>query len=138
MTSLFAEGPTTITGVCQLRQKETDGISAVATELRKLGGVVEDREDGLKIVPGALHSNKINTYDDHPHGYELGTCRMAACRESSSAIRVARQKRTLGSSRISIGCGEKEKPRIKHGKNENLLSRSVFHPVLLFDKSAGR
>ncbi len=59
VTSLFAEGPTTITGVSHIRHKETDRISAVATELRKLGAVVEDREDGLKIVPGALHGAEI-------------------------------------------------------------------------------
>jgi 3-phosphoshikimate 1-carboxyvinyltransferase len=63
--ALFAERPTTIRNVAHIRHKETDRIHALAVELRKLGAEVEERADGLKITPRALHAAEINTYDDH-------------------------------------------------------------------------
>jgi 3-phosphoshikimate 1-carboxyvinyltransferase len=63
--ALVAEGPTTIAGVAHIRHKETDRIAALAAELRKFGAAVEEREDGLRIVPAALRSAEIETYGDH-------------------------------------------------------------------------
>jgi 3-phosphoshikimate 1-carboxyvinyltransferase len=63
--ALFAEGPTTIRGVGHIRHKETDRIAALATELRKLGAEVEERQDGLRIVPRPLRGASIATYNDH-------------------------------------------------------------------------
>jgi len=63
--ALTAEGPTAITGVAHARHKETDRISALAAELRKLGAEVKEWPDGLRITPGKLHGAEIDTYDDH-------------------------------------------------------------------------
>ena len=63
--ALFAEGPTTVTGVAHNRHKESDRIGDLACELRKLGATVVEHEDGLTIVPGELHGAEITTYDDH-------------------------------------------------------------------------
>jgi 3-phosphoshikimate 1-carboxyvinyltransferase len=63
--AIFAEGPTTITGVPHIRHKETDRLSAVATELRKFGAQVDEFVDGLTITPASLHGAEIDTYDDH-------------------------------------------------------------------------
>jgi 3-phosphoshikimate 1-carboxyvinyltransferase len=63
--ALFAEGPTTITGVAHIRHKETDRIAALATELRKLGAEVDELDDGLRITPGRSRWAEIDTYDDH-------------------------------------------------------------------------
>jgi 3-phosphoshikimate 1-carboxyvinyltransferase len=63
--ALFAEGPTTITGVAHIRHKETDRIGDLARELRKLGAVVEEFADGLKITPGPTRGAEIETYNDH-------------------------------------------------------------------------
>jgi 3-phosphoshikimate 1-carboxyvinyltransferase len=63
--ALFAQGPTTVRGVGHIRHKETDRIGALATELRKLGATIEERSDGLKITPAALHGAAIDTYQDH-------------------------------------------------------------------------
>jgi 3-phosphoshikimate 1-carboxyvinyltransferase len=63
--ALFAEGPTTVTGVAHIRYKESDRIHALATELRKLGAEVEERPDGLTILPRPLRPAQIETYDDH-------------------------------------------------------------------------
>lgn len=63
--ALFAEGPTTIRNVAHIRHKETDRIVALATELRKFGAEVEERADGLTIVPKPLTGAAIDTYNDH-------------------------------------------------------------------------
>jgi 3-phosphoshikimate 1-carboxyvinyltransferase len=65
VVALFAEGPTTIRNVAHIRHKETDRIAAVATELRKLGARVEERDDGLTIHPGPLKGCAVDTYNDH-------------------------------------------------------------------------
>lgn len=64
--ALFAEGPTTVTGVPHIRLKETDRLAALATELRKFGAQVDEQPAGLTITPPAkLHGAEIATYDDH-------------------------------------------------------------------------
>jgi 3-phosphoshikimate 1-carboxyvinyltransferase len=70
--ALFADGTTTIRNVASWRVKETDRLSAMATELRKVGASVEEGADYLSVTPPAeLTPNAvIDTYDDH---------RMAMC-----------------------------------------------------------
>jgi len=64
--ALFAEGPTVIRNVASLRIKETDRLAALSRELTKLGATVEERADGLRIIPpGRVNPAAIDTYDDH-------------------------------------------------------------------------
>ena len=63
--ALFADGPTTIRNVAHIRDKETDRIADLTCELRRLGATVEERSDGLTIVPAPLRPAAIETYDDH-------------------------------------------------------------------------
>ncbi|MBI3962338.1 MAG: 3-phosphoshikimate 1-carboxyvinyltransferase [Deinococcus sp.] len=63
--ALFAQGPTRLERVPNLRIKETDRLSALATELSKLGAKVEEGPDYLVIFPGPLRGAEIETYDDH-------------------------------------------------------------------------
>lgn len=63
--ALFADGPTIIHGVGHIRHKETDRIGDLARELRKLGATVEERDEGLTIIPGPLKAATIETYRDH-------------------------------------------------------------------------
>lgn len=65
VVALFADGPTTIRNVGHIRHKETDRITALATELRKLGAEVTERADGLTIYPGSLRAAEVETYKDH-------------------------------------------------------------------------
>jgi 3-phosphoshikimate 1-carboxyvinyltransferase len=65
VTALFASGPTSIRNVAHIRDKETDRIADLARELRKLGAEVDERSDGLTIVPSGLHAATLETYDDH-------------------------------------------------------------------------
>ena len=63
--ALFVPGTTRITNVAHNRVKETDRIGDLATELRKLGAVVEELDDGLAITPGNIQPTEIETYNDH-------------------------------------------------------------------------
>ena len=70
-TALFADGTTTIRNIYNWRVKETDRLSAMANELRKVGATVEEGEDYITITPLAkLNHAEIKTYNDH---------RMAMC-----------------------------------------------------------
>ncbi len=74
----FASGPTTIRGVGHARLKETDRVAALATELRKLGQHVEERPDGLTIVPCPIAPADIDTYDDHRMAMSFGVATLRA------------------------------------------------------------
>ncbi len=68
VVALFAEGVSRIRNVAHIRHKETDRLSALATELRRLGARVDEQFDGLVIdppAPGHLHGGRIATYNDH-------------------------------------------------------------------------
>ena len=71
--ALFAEGTMTLSNIASWRVKETDRIAAMAAELRKLGAVVEEGSDFIRITPPGTFTTPndgIDTYDDH---------RMAMC-----------------------------------------------------------
>jgi 3-phosphoshikimate 1-carboxyvinyltransferase len=71
MLALFADGTSRIRNIYNWRVKETDRMTAMATELRKLGAVVETGADYIVITPPAqLRDATIDTYGDH---------RMAMC-----------------------------------------------------------
>lgn len=66
--ALFAEGPTTLRNIASWRVKETDRIAAMATELRKLGAIVDAGADFIRVSPPPgreLRPAAIDTYDDH-------------------------------------------------------------------------
>lgn len=66
VVAAFARGVTRISGIQHLRIKETDRITAVATELQRMGACVTELKDGLVIEGGAaLHGAEIQTYNDH-------------------------------------------------------------------------
>ena len=66
VVALFAEGTTRVRGVAHNRFKETDRIGDLATELRKLGAVIQEHEDGLSISPPTEPSGAtLETYHDH-------------------------------------------------------------------------
>jgi 3-phosphoshikimate 1-carboxyvinyltransferase len=66
VVALFAEGETEIRNIEHVRYKETDRIADLATELRKFGAAVEERRDGLRIIPPSkIVPATVDTYDDH-------------------------------------------------------------------------
>lgn len=69
--ALFAKGPTAIRNIYNWRVKETDRLNAMATELRKVGAIVDEGDDYIHITPPeSLTTAAIDTYNDH---------RMAMC-----------------------------------------------------------
>lgn len=65
-TALFAKGTTTIRNIYNWRVKETDRLTAMATELRKVGATVIEGEDYISITPPiTLKHAEIDTYNDH-------------------------------------------------------------------------
>lgn len=72
-TALFAKGETVIRNIYNWRVKETDRLTAMATELRKVGATVEEGEDFIRVQPldlAQFQHAEIETYNDH---------RMAMC-----------------------------------------------------------
>jgi 3-phosphoshikimate 1-carboxyvinyltransferase len=66
VVALFASGVSRIRNVGHIRHKETDRITALATELRKLGARIDEQDDGLIIIPpDRIAPAAIATYDDH-------------------------------------------------------------------------
>jgi 3-phosphoshikimate 1-carboxyvinyltransferase len=61
----FAQGETVITNVAHLRHKESDRLTAVAAELKKMGIAVQETGDGLRITGGEPRGTAIDTYQDH-------------------------------------------------------------------------
>ena len=61
----LAETPSRLTGIAHLRGHETDRLAAIATEFTRLGGDVEELDDGLEIRPRPLHGDVFRTYHDH-------------------------------------------------------------------------
>lgn len=69
--ALFATGTTHIRNIYNWRIKETDRLAAMATELRKVGAIVDEGHDYISVTPPAKpHTANIDTYNDH---------RMAMC-----------------------------------------------------------
>ena len=62
----FTEEGMEIRDAKELRVKESDRIAAIATNLRKMGAELEEREDGLRI-PGRqrLHGAELDSFGDH-------------------------------------------------------------------------
>jgi len=65
-TALFAKGTTSIRNIYNWRVKETDRLSAMATELRKVGAEVIEGDDYITVTPPErLKHAEIDTYNDH-------------------------------------------------------------------------
>lgn len=61
----LADGPSHLRGIAHIRGHETDRITALATELGRLGADVTEHDDGLSIRPSALRGGTFHTYADH-------------------------------------------------------------------------
>jgi 3-phosphoshikimate 1-carboxyvinyltransferase len=84
--ALRAEGTTIIEGAKELRVKETDRLSALATNLSALGVKVEERPDGL-IIPGPQRprGGVVDSFGDHRMAMAMAIAALVA--EDSVTIR---------------------------------------------------
>lgn len=74
----FAEGKTEIVNAAIARKKESDRISSIATELKKMGARIEERPDGLTIHASPLHGASLQSYQDHRIALSLSIAALAA------------------------------------------------------------
>ena len=61
----YAEGPTTITGIGHIRFQESDRLTAMVTELTRMGIRCESDENSITIFPGSPSPALVETYGDH-------------------------------------------------------------------------
>jgi 3-phosphoshikimate 1-carboxyvinyltransferase len=61
----FAEGETKIVNAEHARLKECDRVKAMAVELRKMGAVVAERDDGLTVRSTGLNGVVVDGWRDH-------------------------------------------------------------------------
>ena len=79
LVGAFAEGETVVEGAGELRVKETDRISAVCEEFRKVGVELEEREDGFVVrSAGAIRGGRASSRGDHRLAMGLGVAGLAS------------------------------------------------------------
>lgn len=61
----FADSPTTIRGIGHIRYQECNRMSAIVTELGKMGIRCEETDTTITIYPGSPKPSLVETYDDH-------------------------------------------------------------------------
>lgn len=61
----FADSPTTITGIGHIRFQESDRLTAIVTELKKMGVTCEYTDSSVTIFPGLPQPSLVDTYEDH-------------------------------------------------------------------------
>ncbi|WP_177181467.1 3-phosphoshikimate 1-carboxyvinyltransferase [Halanaerobium salsuginis] len=79
--AVFAEGKTIIKDAAELRVKETDRISAVAAEFKKLGIKITENPDGMEIqgVDHLTGGVKVESYHDHRIAMSLAILALRTC-----------------------------------------------------------
>ena len=75
----FAAGETVIEGAGELRLKETDRISGVCEEFRKVGVEIEEREDGFVVRGGrTIRGGRASSRGDHRLAMGLAVAGLAS------------------------------------------------------------
>lgn len=80
VAALFAEGTTVIKDAAELRVKESDRLTAMATELTRMGAHIVEHPDGLEIRGGlsSLQGTDVDSYADHRVGMSLAIAALRA------------------------------------------------------------
>ncbi|HUR22547.1 MAG TPA: 3-phosphoshikimate 1-carboxyvinyltransferase [Acidimicrobiales bacterium] len=79
VAAALAEGTTTFRGAAELRVKESDRITTVATELSSLGAAVEPVDDGLVVTgPRQLQGGLVRSHGDHRLAMSLAVAALVA------------------------------------------------------------
>jgi len=92
VTAAFARGTTKLVNVAQARSKETDRISCIVCELKKMGADVEELPDGVIIRQSVLDASELDGRSDHRIVMALSLAGMAVdgqtCIDTAEAINV--------------------------------------------------
>jgi 3-phosphoshikimate 1-carboxyvinyltransferase len=79
-----AQGVTTVHEAAELRAKESDRISALVTELRKLGAKIAELPDGFVVEgPSSLHGAVVGSHGDHRLAMSLAIAGLVAKGETT-------------------------------------------------------
>jgi 3-phosphoshikimate 1-carboxyvinyltransferase len=81
----FSSGVTRITGAAIAREKESDRIKAISSELAKMGADISELPDGLIIKQSALYGASVDSYNDHRIAMSLAVAAMASEGETTIA-----------------------------------------------------
>ena len=101
-----AEGETIVRDARELRVKETDRIAVMAAELRKLGAVIEEREDGFRMVgPQKLSGGQVDGHDDHRIAMSLTIAGLIAAEGAIVTDAACAADSFPGFAETLIGCG---------------------------------
>jgi 3-phosphoshikimate 1-carboxyvinyltransferase len=73
-----AEGITVLRNAPHARKKESDRISAICSELRKMGADIEEFADGMKVQNSKLKGAEVNGHGDHRIVMALAVAGLAA------------------------------------------------------------
>lgn len=76
------EGGIEIRDAAELRVKESDRISAVVENLKRMGAAVTEFADGLKVERSELRGAKIDSFGDHRIAMAFGVAGLFADRET--------------------------------------------------------
>ncbi|SCA62716.1 3-phosphoshikimate 1-carboxyvinyltransferase [Chlamydiales bacterium SCGC AG-110-M15] len=60
-----AEGGMHLKNAAVARTKESDRITVMTSELKKMGADIEERDDGMIIRPSKLHGAELDSHQDH-------------------------------------------------------------------------
>ena len=86
MAAAFAEGTTEITGLAGSKAKKSGKITALVTELAKMGARITETEDGLIIEgKGNLRGTVVESYNSHSLAMALSVAGLVA--EGETTIR---------------------------------------------------
>jgi 3-phosphoshikimate 1-carboxyvinyltransferase len=103
-----AQGETQIRGAAELRLKESDRLSGMTIELRKMGARIEQRPDGLTIEgPTPLIGTRVSSHGDHRVAMALSIAGLLASGETliSNAEVVSESYPSFMTTLRSIGVG---------------------------------
>lgn len=78
----FAEGKTQVKGAKIARSKESDRIQAITTELKKMGALIEEHEDGFTVQRSDLKGAQVESHADHRIAMALTVAALKAAGES--------------------------------------------------------
>lgn len=74
-----AVGETVVRDAGELRVKESNRLTAVVRELRKMGARIEERDDGFLVEgPSRLHGAVVDSHDDHRLAMALAVAGLVA------------------------------------------------------------
>ncbi len=84
VAAAYAKGKTSIKDAAELRVKECDRLSAIATQLNRMGAKITEHSDGLEIEAGNLLSGtKVRSHNDHRIAMSLAVAALQASGKTS-------------------------------------------------------